>query len=77
MLLGGFDLVPQVVEQMKAGYVQAEVDQQPYMQGFMPVMMAYLHQTAGLAPSNVDTGQAIVTPADADAIMSLSEQGLR
>lgn len=77
VLLGGFDLVPQVVDQLKAGYIQVEVDQQPYMQGFMPVMMAYLKKTAGLAPSNVDTGQAIVTPADADAIMALSEQGLR
>ncbi|WP_297972882.1 sugar ABC transporter substrate-binding protein [uncultured Amaricoccus sp.] len=77
VLLGGFDLVPQVVEQLKAGYVQVEVDQQPYMQGFMPVMMAYLGEVAGLSPANVDTGQGIVTAADADAIMALSEQGLR
>jgi simple sugar transport system substrate-binding protein len=77
VLLGGFDLVPEVVEQMQAGYVQVEVDQQPYMQGFMPVMMVYLNETAGLAPADVDTGQGIVTPADAAAIMELSAQGLR
>jgi simple sugar transport system substrate-binding protein len=77
VLLGGFDLVPEAVEQMKAGYIQVEVDQQPYMQGFMPVMMVYLNKTVGLAPANVDTGQGIVTPADADAIMELSAQGLR
>jgi simple sugar transport system substrate-binding protein len=77
VLLGGFDLVPEAVEQMKKGYIQAQVDQQPYMQGFMPVMMVYLNKTVGLAPANVDTGQGIVTPADADAIMDLSVQGLR
>lgn len=77
VLLGGFDLVPEVVEQMQAGYVQAEVDQQPYMQGFMPVMMVYLNETVGLAPADVDTGQGIVVPADAAAIMELSAQGLR
>jgi simple sugar transport system substrate-binding protein len=77
VLLGGFDLVPEVVEQMQKGYVQVQVDQQPYMQGFMPVMQAYLVEVAGLAPADIDTGQGIVTPADADAIMSLSEQGLR
>lgn len=77
VLLGGFDLVPEVVEQMQAGYVQVEVDQQPYMQGFMPVMMVYLNETIGLAPADVDTGQGIVTPAEADAIMDLSAQGLR
>lgn len=77
VLLGGFDLVPEAVEQMKSGYIQVQVDQQPYMQGFMPVMMVYLNKTVGLAPSDLDTGQGIVTPADADAIMELSAQGLR
>jgi simple sugar transport system substrate-binding protein len=77
VLLGGFDLVPEAVEQMKTGYIQVQVDQQPYMQGFMPVMMVYLNKTVGLSPSDLDTGQGIVTPADADAIMELSAHGLR
>lgn len=77
ILLGGFDLVPEVVEQMENGYIQVQVDQQPYMQGFMPVMQAYLVETAGLAPADIDTGQGIVTPEDAASIMELSEQGLR
>jgi simple sugar transport system substrate-binding protein len=69
--------VPEAVEQMKTGYIQVQVDQQPYMQGFMPVMMVYLNKTVGLSPSDLDTGQGFVTPADADAIMELSAQGLR
>jgi simple sugar transport system substrate-binding protein len=77
VLLGGFDLVPEAVQQMQAGYIQVQVDQQPYMQGFIPVMQAYLAETVGLSPADVDTGQGIVTPADADAIMALSAQGLR
>lgn len=77
VLLGGFDLVPEVLDQMEAGYVQVQVDQQPYMQGFMPVMQVYLAATVGLAPSDIDTGQGIVTPEDVPAIRELSEQGLR
>ncbi|QND65909.1 sugar ABC transporter substrate-binding protein [Mesorhizobium loti] len=77
VLLGGFDLVPEVLQQMQKGYVQALVDQQPYMQGFMPVMEAYLNKKVGLAPSDIDTGQGIVRPDQADAIMALSAQGLR
>ena len=77
VLLGGFDLVPEAVQQMQAGYIQVQVDQQPYMQGFIPVMQAYLADKVGLSPADVDTGQGIVTPADADAIMTLSAQGLR
>lgn len=77
VLLGGFDLVPEVLQQMEAGYVQVQVDQQPYMQGFIPVMEAYLYKTAGLAPADVDTGQGVVTPKDVAAILELSKQGLR
>ncbi len=77
VLLGGFDLVPEVVQQMQAGYVQVQVDQQPYMQGFMPVMAVYLTDKVGLTPADIDTGQGIVTPDQADSIMDLSAQGLR
>ncbi|MGR3659573.1 MAG: sugar ABC transporter substrate-binding protein [Paracoccaceae bacterium] len=77
ILLGGFDLVPEAVQQMQAGYIQVEVDQQPYMQGFIPVMQAYLAHNFGLSPADVDTGQGIMTPADADKIMELSVKGLR
>ena len=77
VLLGGFDLVPEVLDQMKTGYIQVAVDQQPYMQGFMPVMEVYLAKTVGLAPSDIDTGQGIVTPDMVDGIMALSIKGLR
>lgn len=77
VLLGGFDLVPEVLQQMTAGYVQVQVDQQPYMQGFMPVMEAYLYKTANLTPSDIDTGQGIVTPKDVPQIMEMSKKGLR
>jgi simple sugar transport system substrate-binding protein len=77
VLLGGFDLVPEVLQQMEAGYVQVQVDQQPYMQGFMPVMQAYLWKTAGLTPSDIDTGQGIVTPKDVPTILEMAKQGLR
>ncbi len=77
ILMGGFDLVTQVLQQMKAGYIQVEVDQQPYEQGFMPVMEVYLADRFGLAPANIDTGEAIVTPDMVDAILPLAKQGLR
>ena len=75
VLLGGFDLVPEVLQQMKAGYVQVQIDQQPYEQGFMPVMEVYLAKKVGLAPADIDTGQGVVTPDQVDSIMELSNQG--
>ncbi len=77
VLLGGFDLVPEVVNEMVSGYVQVQVDQQPYMQGFIPVMEAYLSKTVGLAPTDVNTGKALIYPAQAKAIIDLVKQGVR
>jgi simple sugar transport system substrate-binding protein len=77
ILLGGFDLAAQVIEQMKNGYIQVEIDQQPYEQGFLPVMQIYLEKKVGLMPANVDSGEAVFTPEQADQLMSLAKQGLR
>ena len=77
VLLGGFDLVPIVLDEMDSGYIQVEVDQQPYEQGFLPVMMAYLAKNIGLAPADINTGEALVYPKDVAAVRELSEKGLR
>jgi len=77
VLLAGFDLVPIVLDEMEAGYIQVEVDQQPFMQGFMPVMMVYQSVEIGLAPTDINTGEALVYPADVPGVRELSEQGLR
>jgi simple sugar transport system substrate-binding protein len=77
VLLAGFDLVPVVLDEMEAGYIQVQVDQQPYMQGFMPAMMVYQTKMVGLAPVDINTGEALVYPKDVSAIRELSEKGLR
>jgi simple sugar transport system substrate-binding protein len=77
VLMGGFDIVAEVLQQMEAGYIQVEVDQQPYMQGFMPVMEAYLAKNFGLAPADIDTGKGIIVKEDVPKLMELAKQGVR
>ncbi|MCP4385397.1 MAG: sugar ABC transporter substrate-binding protein [Hyphomicrobiales bacterium] len=77
VLMGGFDIVSEVLQQMEAGYIQVQVDQQPYMQGFMPVMQAYLAKTVGLSPSDIDTGQGLVFVEDVPELKELARQGVR
>jgi simple sugar transport system substrate-binding protein len=57
---GGFDLTPRITENIKSGRTTASVDQQPYWQGFMPVMMAAMKVRYGLAPADFDTSAALV-----------------
>ena len=78
VLMGAFDLVPEVLREMDAGYVQALVDQQPYAQGFLPVMQVYLadRDRAGARPTSTPA-PGVVGPDDVAAIMEGSRQGLR
>lgn len=77
VLLGGFDLVPDVMEQMKAGYIQYHIDQQPYLQGWAPVMQAGPIRDYKMVAYDVDTGSAVITPDQVPAIEELSKAGYR
>lgn len=77
ILIGGFDLVPQVLKLMEDGYIQFAVDQQPYLQGYIPVIQVNLMKKYGLSAWDVDTGHNLVTPAEAPAVLKLAQEGYR
>ena len=56
----GFDLAPKTIELIKRKVICATVDQQPYIQGFYPVMQLYHYVTKKLIPSDIDAGSGIV-----------------
>jgi simple sugar transport system substrate-binding protein len=60
---GGFDLVPETLNAIKAGNLDFTIDQQPYLQGFLPVLYLYLFKLAGglQQPPNTNTGLLFVT----------------
>ena len=73
----GFDTSPQVVEAFKGGWVQLAADQQPFQQGYLPILNLCQQIVLGLAPINVDTGAGFVTPENYHVVAKLAEQGLR
>ncbi|MGF1625121.1 MAG: sugar ABC transporter substrate-binding protein [Alphaproteobacteria bacterium] len=77
VLLAGFDLVPVVLDEMDAGYIQLTVDQQPYLQGFLPVMQLYLMKKYGLSPWDVNTGKALIGPDDVATVRTFADEGVR
>lgn len=64
LLTGGSDMGPGNVEGIKAGYVSFGLGQNPFMQGFYPVMMTYMAKKYGIRPVTIDTGTDVVTPAN-------------
>ena len=75
--LYGFDLSHEIMEGLKDGTVNGTVDQQPYAQGFYPIVQLTLLKRYGLAPSDQDAGSNLVTGADVDAVEALCKQGYR
>jgi simple sugar transport system substrate-binding protein len=65
---GGFDLVPQTLNAIKGGSLDYTIDQQPYLQGFLPVLYLYFYKLSGglLFPSETNTGLLFVTKDNVD-----------
>jgi simple sugar transport system substrate-binding protein len=57
----GFDLGPKQQEQIKTGALTGSLGQQPFLQGFYPVVQLYLQIDRGIAAANLDTRAQLVT----------------
>jgi len=59
---GGFDLEPITLQEVKKGNLDFTIDQQPYLQGFIPVLQLFLYKLSGglMFPSETDTGLLFV-----------------
>lgn len=73
----GFDLSPLVLRLLDARAIQFTIDQQPYVQGFYPVVQLAFYCRYGIKPSNMDSGATILRPRDAPGLMELTRRGYR
>ncbi len=64
---GGYDLTPKTLELLKAGHIDFTIDQQPYVQGFYPVVQLYLYKISGglTGPADTNTGLVFLTEEEA------------
>jgi simple sugar transport system substrate-binding protein len=69
---GGYDLEPKTLAAVKAGFLDFTIDQQPYLQGFIPVVQLFLYKLSGglSVPSNTNTGLLFVTKDNVDPYQS-------
>lgn len=61
--VGGYDLPPQLVQAVNTGLADFTIDQQPYLQGFYPIVQLFLYKlSAGLVGcESMNTGIKFVT----------------
>jgi len=78
--LATFDLSPDVIKGIKAGSILFAVDQQQYLQGYLPIVFLKLFKTNA---NTVGGGQAVLTgpgfvdKTNADTVEKLAGQGTR
>ena len=79
MLIGTFDLSPEVLEAVRDGNMVFAIDQQQYLQGYLPIVLLTLYNTNlnTIANSVLMTGPGFVTQDTAAAVIDLSAAGTR
>jgi simple sugar transport system substrate-binding protein len=76
--LATFDLAPSVLEAIRDGDMVFAVDQQQYLQGYLPIVFLTNYAQYGVTPtSEVLTGPAFVTQENAQQVINLSKKGIR
>lgn len=73
----GFDLSETTLRLIKAGVIRCTVDQQPYVQGFYPVVQLTHYVRYGLQPADMDAGATVIDKRNVDQVSELTKQGYR
>ncbi len=71
---GGFDTLGNTLANIKNGLMDFTIYQDPYLQGFLPVLYFYLYNISGgtIAPPDTDTGLTIIEKGNVDPYMTAS-----
>lgn len=76
--LATFDLGTDILQAISDGQLMFAIDQQQFLQGYLPVVLLTNYIQYGVAPVNeIQTGPAFVTQQEADDVLELTEQGIR
>jgi simple sugar transport system substrate-binding protein len=73
---GGYDLLPTTVELVSSGVLDFTIDQQPYLQGFLPVVYLYLSKLSGgvVIPPETNTGLVFLDSESAQLFLDTSSR---
>jgi simple sugar transport system substrate-binding protein len=71
---GGFDLTPGTLTAIKSGQLDFTINQDPYLQGFLPTLYLYMFNLTGglVLPPDTDTGLTFVDSATVGQYLSTS-----
>ena len=75
---GGYDLTPITEQLLAAGYIEFTIDQQPYLQGFLPILQLYMYNASQGLTGIADVGHRTEVPRQDDGRpVQLDQEPLR
>jgi len=77
IISAGFDLSPATVAGIKNGYIGLILDQQPYLQGYFPILQACLTKKYKFSGLNIDTGVGLIDSSNVDVVAALADKKIR
>ncbi|HIP92716.1 MAG TPA: sugar ABC transporter substrate-binding protein [Thermotoga sp.] len=76
--IGAIDLTSKIIDAIKKGIIVFTIDQQQYLQGYLPIVFLYLYKEYGLIPhENVLTGPSIVDKTNVEIVEKTVKMGYR
>jgi simple sugar transport system substrate-binding protein len=73
----GFDTNPTIMQLFEEGWVHLTSDQQPFLQGYMPILSICMTAKFGLGSMNLDTGAGFITEDNYASVSDLATAGYR
>ena len=73
----GSELSPKALTALKDGYLDLIVDEQPYLNGYLPIRNICLTKKFGFSGLHVNRGVIFVDSSDVDAIAPLVDRIIR
>jgi simple sugar transport system substrate-binding protein len=77
VFFAGFDMSPNTSHAIQEGYLNLVIDQQPFLQGYLPILNICLTKKFGFAGLDINTAGAFVDKDNVDAVAPLAAKEIR
>lgn len=73
----GFDVSPATITAIRSGFTDLVIDQQPFLQGYLPILNICLAEKFGFSGLFINTGAGFVSQENVEAVAPLAEVEIR
>ncbi len=75
--IAGFDLSPATISAIKGGWTGLVIDQQEWLQGYLPILQICLSKVYGYSGLHINTGAGFVDKSNVDIVAPLAAKNIR